>query len=131
MKRFLLAFVLLGCSTKTGDAPPGTTSLQSPTSPTSAPQPPQPSGEGWTVDVKTCERNVIKRRTYDGGADSLTIVGPDQDVCVVHVKHTVGRDWTEADCRLPRTPGTVTVTSTAMDRMPGTCSLVESGTESR
>lgn len=123
MKRLALVLVL-GCSNKPGDASPSATSSTSSTSTSTS-----TSTSAWTIDVKACERNVIKRRTYDGGADSLTIVGPDQDVCVVHVKHTIGREWTEADCKISRSPDSVSITSTAMDRMPGTCTLVESGTD--
>jgi hypothetical protein len=86
------------------------------------------SSEGWKLDVQTCERNQIFTKD-DNGAQSLTVVGKDGDACVVHVKHSVGRDWVESDCKIPRDKGTITITAT--DQIPGPCSLVERGTEMR
>ena len=91
---------------------------------------PGPNGESptpakraeWRLDVTECERNQIFTK-YDNGAQSLTVVGKDGDACVVHVKHSVGHDWTESDCKIPRDKGTITISAT--DQIPGTCSLVE------
>ena len=101
-------------------------SSPNPTSSSSSSASSSESATGWKLDVATCERNQIFTKD-DHGPQSMTVVGKDGDDCVVHVKHSVGYDWTESDCKVPRSAGTITVVAT--DKLPGSCTLVESGTE--